>query len=102
MCSKVYTIEEIKDNLNKLLGNTDVEKVVLFGSYAKQEATKESDIDLLIDSNGKLKGFKLFSLISKIENLFKKDVDAFEKSEIIGNSKIDKEIQKTGVVVYEK
>ena len=102
MCSKVYTIEEIKDNLNKLLGNTDVEKVVLFGSYAKQEATKESDIDLLIDSNGKLKGFKLFSLISKIENLFKKDVDAFEKFEIISNSKIDKEIKETGIIIYEK
>ena len=47
-------------------------------------------------------GFKLFSLITKIENAFNKDVDAFEKSEIIENSKIDEEIKRTGVVVYEK
>ena len=47
-------------------------------------------------------GFKLFSLITKIEEEFKKNVDAFEKSEIIENSKIDNEIKKTGVVVYEK
>ena len=33
---------------------------------------------------------------------FNKKVDAFEKTEIIKNSKIDKEIKKTGVVVYEK
>ena len=47
-------------------------------------------------------GFKLYSLITKIEEAFKKQVDAFEKSEIIKNSKIDKEIKKTGVIVYEK
>ena len=42
------------------------------------------------------------TLITKIEEAFNKRVDAFEKTEIIKNSKIDKEIQKTGVVVYEK
>ena len=36
------------------------------------------------------------------EEAFIKDVDAFEKSEILENSKIDEEIKKTGVVVYEK
>ena len=31
-----------------------------------------------------------------------KNVDVFEKSEIIENSKIDKEIKETGGIVYEK
>ena len=75
MSSKIYTIEEMKNSLNKLLYNTEVQRVTLFGSYAKECATKDSDIDLIIDSNGKLKGFKLFSLISKLEDLLKKDVD---------------------------
>ncbi len=47
-------------------------------------------------------GFKIYSLITKIEEEFNKNVDSFEKSEIIENSKIDEEIKKTGVVVYEK
>ena len=47
-------------------------------------------------------GFKLYSLITKIEEAFKKNVDGFEKTEIIKNSAIDKEIKRTGVVVYEK
>ena len=101
MSNKIYTINEIKQKLKELLFGTDVSTVTLFGSYAKNKATKESDIDLVIDSNGKLMGFKLFSLITKIENLFKKDVDAFEKSEIIAGSQIDNEIKKTGVTVYE-
>ena len=79
-----------------------VENVVLFGSYAKNEATKDSDLDFVIDTKEKLIGFKLFSLITKIEETFNKDIDAFEKSEIIKNSKIDEEIKRTGVIVYEK
>ena len=102
MSEKVYSIDEIKLILKKLLENTPVDSVILFGSYAKNTADKNSDIDLIIDTKQVLMGFKLYSLITKIEESFNKSVDAFEKSEIIENSKIDKEIKKTGVVVYEK
>lgn len=102
MSEKVYTIEEIKEILKNILENTPVYNVVLFGSYAKNTATKNSDLDLVIDTRETLMGFKLYSLITKIEEVFNKQVDAFEKTEIIENSKIDKEIKKTGVVVYEK
>ena len=99
---KIYTINEIKQILEKLLKNMPVYSVVLFGSYAKNLATANSDLDLVIDTKEQLMGFKLYSLITKIEEEFNKNVDAFEKSEIIENSKIDEEIKKTGVVVYEK
>lgn len=102
MSEKIYTIEEIKEILRKILKNMPVYRVTLFGSYAKNTANKNSDLDLVIDTKEALMGFKLYSLITKIEETFNKQVDAFEKSEIIENSKIDKEIQKTGVVVYEK
>lgn len=102
MSEKVYTVDEIKKILQQLLKNMPVESVILFGSYAKNEATKDSDLDFVIDTKEQLIGFKLFSLITKIEETFNKDVDAFEKSEIIKDSKIDKEIKRTGVVVYEK
>lgn len=102
MNEKVYTIQEIKIILNELLKNMPVYKVVLFGSYAKNSANKNSDLDLVIDTKETLMGFSLFSLITKIEEAFNKDVDAFEKSEIIEDSKIDKEIKRNGVVVYEK
>ena len=102
MSEKIYTIDEIKAILKKILKNMPVYSVILFGSYAKSTATKTSDLDLVIDTKEALMGFKLFSLITKIEEEFNKNVDAFEKSEIIENSKIDNEIKKTGVVVYEK
>lgn len=99
---KIYTIEEIKNILTEVLENMPVYNVILFGSYAKNSANKNSDLDFIIDTRKTLMGFKLFSLITKIEEAFNKNVDALEKSEIIENSKIDKEIKKTGIVVYEK
>ena len=102
MTKKKYTINEIKKILKKILENMPVYSVVLFGSYAKNLATANSDLDLVIDTREQLMGFKLYSLITKIEEEFNKNIDAFEKSEIIENSKIDEEIKKTGVVVYEK
>ena len=102
MTKKIYTINEIKKILKKILENMPVYSVVLFGSYAKNLATANSDLDLVIDTREELMGFKLYSLITKIEEEFNKNIDAFEKSEIIENSKIDEEIKKTGVVVYEK
>lgn len=102
MSEKVYSVEEIKDILKELLADTPVYSVILFGSYAKNKATKLSDIDLVIDTKEALIGFKLYSLITQIEEKFNKNVDAFEKSEIIENSKLDNEIKKTGVLVYAK
>ena len=49
-----------------------------------------------------MKGFALLKLICQIQDKLQKEIDCFEKYEIIENSKIDEEIKKTGVVVYEK
>ncbi len=102
MSEKIYTIEEIKEMLKEILQNEPVYQVILFGSYAKNEATKKSDIDLLIDTKSKLRGFALLKLICQIQQKMQKEIDGFEKYEIINDSPIDKEIRKTGVVVYEK
>ena len=102
MSEKIYTIEEIKEILSKILKDQPVYEVVLFGSYAKKQATKNSDIDLLIDTKSELKGFSLLKLICIIQESLQKNIDGFEKYEIVDNSLIDKEIKKTGVVVYEK
>ena len=102
MSEKIYTIDEIKKILQEILKDEPVYQVILFGSYAREEANKESDIDFVIDTKSKLKGFALLKLICQIQEKLQKEVDCFEKYEIIENSKIDEEIKKTGVIVYEK
>ena len=44
-----------------------VYNVILFGSYAKNSANKNSDLGFVIDTKETLMGFKLYSLITKIE-----------------------------------
>ena len=102
MTTQIYTISDIKRLLNEILKQTEVEKAILFGSYAKNTPTKTSDIDLLIDSNGKVKGLKFYALIDLIKEAFDKDVDVIEKAEVDVGSRIEQEIENTGVIVYEK
>ena len=102
MTTKIYSIEDIKNMVYEILANTEVEKAILFGSYAKNKPTKNSDIDILIDSKGKIKGLKFFAIVDKIREKLYKEVDIIEKLEINKNSKIGKEIEKTGIVIYEK
>lgn len=102
MTNKIYSINDIERLLSEVLNNTDVEKAILFGSYAKNTPTQNSDIDILIDSNGKITGLKFFAIIDMIKEKFNKDVDIIEKSEVDEGSKIEEEINKTGVVVYER
>lgn len=102
MTKKIYSIDEIKEMIKLILINTEVERAILFGSYAKNNPSQNSDIDILIDSEGKIKGLKFFSIIETIKETFNKDVDVIEKSEIDKGSKIEDEIKKTGVLIYER
>ena len=90
---KIYSVNEIKEMLFNYLVNTKVRKVILFGSYSKNMATKVRDIDLVIDTNGLLRGFAFLDLVLDLEKLFNKKVNGFECSEIIENSTIDYEIK---------
>ncbi len=102
MTTRIYTLDDIKKMLKEVLINTEVEKAILFGSYAKNEPNERSDIDILIDSNGKIKGLRYFAIIDMIKQKFDKEVDIIEKTEIDKDSKIEKEIERTGIIVYEK
>jgi len=102
MFEKIYTLEEIRDILYDILKNFAVKKAILFGSYAKNTQTPKSDIDLVIDSEGKLLNIYFYGLLEDLVQKLNKNVDLFEISEIQKNSKIYNDIQNEGVIVYEK
>ena len=51
MSEKTYTIEEIKEKLEKILKEQPVYQVILFGSYAKGTENEDSDIDIAVISD---------------------------------------------------
>lgn len=98
----LYSINDIKDILQKQLDNSPVERAILFGSYAKGCARENSDIDLVVDMAGKHQNFAFWGVYENLRNAFSSPIELFEKSEIIKNQQADLEIRQTGVVVYEK
>jgi predicted nucleotidyltransferase len=50
MPEKPYTITEIQNRIRPVAMRYGVERVSLFGSYARGEVKPSSDIDLCIDS----------------------------------------------------
>ena len=85
MIKDVLTKEEI---LNFLRKNKDffkqkfyVDNLILFGSFARDEATLDSDIDILIES--KKKSFdKQFELKEFLEEKFQRNVDLLYRDSV--------------------
>lgn len=102
MSEKIYTIQELETILQEILKDFAVKRAILFGSYAKNLATATSDIDLVIDSEGKLLNINFYGLLEDLVEKLQKDIDLFEISEIHKDSKIYNDIQKEGVIIYEK
>ena len=111
--AEVFTHEQldqtIKDYLSRLKDKIKIDKVILFGSYAKGTATEFSDIDLLIISKDlppdepKCKnGFHLDNLVGDFNPRL--EVMAINPQKL--NNAIEKgffeEILTTGKVIYQK
>ncbi len=97
--NSVYTIGQLQGLLKPVLEKNSVRKAVLFGSYSKGTATVNSDVDLMVDSG--LKGLRFFGLLDEISELLACPVDLIDVQDILPDSPVDREIQKTGVVIYE-
>ncbi len=100
MSGEIYTIEQLKKVLIPVFRLHGVKRAILFGSYGKGVAGADSDIDLLVDS--RLQGLRFVGLMEDVRNIVDKDVDLLDISHVEDNSKIQEEIIKTGVLLYEE
>ena len=95
-------LQSIKTQLEPLFIKHGVVRAIVFGSYAKGIATENSDIDMVIDSNGFLDGINFFVAQAEIAQSLPIESDIFELREIKEGSKMQTEILKSGVVIYER
>lgn len=71
---KIYTIEEIRDIVKLVTEQYGIEEIWLFGSYARNEATEDSDVDLLVRYKQGL-GLKFVGFICDLEDALGLHVD---------------------------
>lgn len=98
MKGNVYTVNDIKEKLQPVFKKHNIKKAILFGSYAKGNADDRSDIDIMVVSN--LRGLAFYGLLEDVVNTIGKSVDLLDKQQIKAESKVEQEINATGVVIY--
>ena len=98
----VYSLNEIKEKLFPIFNSVPIQKALVFGSYAKGTATSASDIDILIDSDGEIKGIEFFGILEDVVETLEAPVDLIEASQLIDGSRVQREINDTGVIIYER
>jgi hypothetical protein len=95
----IYTIEEIKRIVIPIAKSYGIASISLFGSYAKGNATSNSDIDFIIEK-GDLIGIKYFSLLEELEDAFNCKIDLITTG--FSNKEFLNRIKKDEVLIYER
>jgi predicted nucleotidyltransferase len=90
----------IKKGVTKIAEKYNIKRIYLFGSYVKGQATAHSDIDLYMETD--LYGLEYFEFVEQLRGNLKKKVEVLSNKTIQEQSKIDEEIKKTGVLIYER
>lgn len=82
MSENVFTISKIKEIVKPIAEKYNVEEIYLFGSYARGEATEDSDLDFLVFGGKNFKLTLIFALAEELREAFQKEVDVFEIHEV--------------------
>lgn len=77
----------------------EVECAYLFGSYARGEATPQSDVDFLIVEQG-MSLLDMGGLLGELREALHKDVDLVTHRQILDNERMIRDVLRQGVKVY--
>ena len=96
----MLTIDEIRAAVAPICERYGVERMTLFGSYARGEADDKSDVDLMVDKydEKKLRGFVWGGLYGDLERALGLEVDVLNR-ESTRQKFLDK-IAKDEVLIY--
>lgn len=84
----VYTLKEIQQLVLPIIQKYRIPAMYLFGSYARGEATVDSDLDFLVDTTGTelTSLLRLGALYCDLESIFNKKIDLITVSSIMQDS----------------
>lgn len=93
-----HTISEIQSIVSSLAAEYGVQRIYLFGSYARGDMTATSDIDLRVDK-GAVRGLQLASLLLDLEDALGVQVDLIPSGSL--DQRFLSAIQDDEVLLYE-
>ena len=102
---KIYTLDQIISTIKYYLSKFSyypINKIILFGSYAKGEADGISDIDLYVSNSPYFKSPLSIHFFKDLSFIFKKNIDLFLDYNVDKNSYLFHAIERDGIIIYER
>lgn len=103
MSDRIYTLDEIREIVAPIAARYGVDRINIFGSYARGDADADSDIDLCVDAVA-LKGlFALGGLYADLEEALGKALDLITVKSLKYNNddRFKNSLEKEQVLIYE-
>lgn len=95
-----YTIDEIKEKTVPVAKEFGIQRMYLFGSYARGEANDDSDVDIYIDKGNLKSLIQYYNFVAEIEQTLGCHVDVVTTG--IQDKTFLQAIMKDGVLLYER
>lgn len=95
---KLSMINEMKKRITPIAKKYNIERVYLFGSYARGEAKPSSDIDLRVDGKLNFGFIKYYEMLENLQKQFRKPLDLITTDGL--DDKFLQAIKKDEVLVY--
>lgn len=86
MCNEIISFTDIVEAVKPLRKKYKIDAVYIFGSYARNEATVESDVDFLVYGGHEFRLTNIFAFAEELRKILQKPIDAFEIHEINADS----------------
>lgn len=95
----MLTIEDIRRKITPICRSYGIERLYLFGSYARGEAGADSDIDFRLDK-GRVRGVQIGGLYMDLQEALQQKVDLLTTNQF--SSDFLKQIQAEEIVLYDE
>ena len=100
----IYSVDEIQRRAAPIIKKYGIPALYLFGSYARGEATDDSDMDFLVDTTGTelTSLLRLGALYCDLEDTFGKAIDLITVSSIMQLSNTESDADFMATVLKER
>lgn len=100
----VYSFDEIQSRVLPIIKKYRIPAMYLFGSYARGDATENSDLDFLVDTTGTelTSLLRLGQLYCDLEDAFNKSIDLITVGAIMQETPMESDVDFRNTVLKER
>ena len=92
----ILTIDQIRSITAPIAASYGVKRLSLFGSYARGDATPDSDVDVVVFGGASFRKMNILAFAEDLRQMTGKEVDAFEICELDENTPFYRTVMNEG------